>query len=354
MGNVVKLAAVRTAKATSERDRKFERADANQELLTLNEFNFESPDDDTLIIHEPGRAWLHKVAATFGLPRFPTNEAELLGTQQMLLFLVYAAKPALHFPKQDADWLAAGKGVTEDTAPWALNWFEAYLENDIDAMRQAMIDDQFIENAADDWRATEAERAALTGGSATEGPASTVVSLGQHRDQLRKEQLEAALYSDYPEYLPPPIQRAETVEHLAWWRANIAPLRDWKAKKARASAPDWQQDPVLAPLLDKRRKGSTLRKQLALLAETGDHKQVEQWLNMAVIWLNVVAKDRSRGSITIAVDSPYVLRTFDKAGYSNQFVQRMSHYSNHIIVGSEPSEPGPASRTLISLPVALG
>lgn len=76
----------------------------------------------------------------------------------MLLFLVYSAKPVPDFPKEDGNWLAAGKGVLEDTAPWALAWFDAYLDYDIEAMREAMVEDQFIENAAEDWRATQAAR----------------------------------------------------------------------------------------------------------------------------------------------------------------------------------------------------
>ena len=272
-------------------------------------------------------------------------------------FLVYSAKPVPNFPKEDENWLAAGKGVLEDTAPWALNWFEAYLADDVEAMRQAMVEDEFIENAADDWRAAEAERTVLTtsnaiASSSAEEPVSTVVQLRRHRDRMLNEQPAAALYSDYREYFPPPPARSESVGHPAWWRANIAPLLDWKAKKTRASAQDWQQDPVLAPLLDKRRKGSTLRKQLALLAETGDHKQFEQWLSRTAIWLQVCAGG-SGSSISIAVDNPYILRTFDNAGYVNRFVQRMAHYSSHIAVGSDPSKPGPSTRTRISLPIEL-
>lgn len=155
--NVISFGKARTQKQLTSRDHAFARASEHYDLLMLNEFNFESPDDHTLVIHEAGKAWLHKIASVFGLPRFPENEAELLGTQQMLLFLVVASKPT-PVPKQDADWLAAGKGVLEDTAPWALETFNAYLNDDVEGMRHAMTDDKFIECAAQDWRETQTAR----------------------------------------------------------------------------------------------------------------------------------------------------------------------------------------------------
>lgn len=160
---VVKLDAFRKAKQELTRDQRFARVTEHLALLEINEFNFVAPDGGGLDMFEPGRAWWHKLAAVFGLQRLPESEAELLGTQQALMFLVMASRPT-PWADQDADWLAAGVATIEESMDWAAEWFEAYLEQDLGAMREAMEANEFIERAAEDWTETLAaqEREGLT------------------------------------------------------------------------------------------------------------------------------------------------------------------------------------------------
>jgi hypothetical protein len=198
-----------------------------------------------------------------------------------------------------------------------------------------------------------AVRSAQAEHDVAESPVSTeVANLAQRRVQSKRGELHAALdreyYSSDCVAEEQALRAAEAAEHLAWWRYNVLPLKDWTANQAPVG--DWQQEHVLAPLLDSRRKGSTLRKQLALLAETGDYRAVESWLDMTVAWLQIGAKSNA---IAVAIDHPYVLRTFAKAGLLSQFVPRLAYYSKHITVGTDPAQPGPALRTTVVLPLKL-
>lgn len=157
---ILSLAKARKAAAQSAREATIARVAAHLDLLELNEFNFVVPEGGGLDIHEPGRAWWHRVSAVFGMPRFPESEAELLGTQQNLMFLVMAARPVPSFPEQDESWLAAGRATIEKATPWASAWFEAYLAQDLAAMREAMVEDEFIDCAAKDWLEIQAAQAA--------------------------------------------------------------------------------------------------------------------------------------------------------------------------------------------------
>lgn len=93
------------------------------------------------------------------MPRLPESEAELLGTQQALMFLVMASRPT-PWANQDADWLAAGRATLEESMPWAAAWFEAYLQQDLAEMRAAAEADSFIEGAAQEWQETKDAQAA--------------------------------------------------------------------------------------------------------------------------------------------------------------------------------------------------
>lgn len=156
---ITSLAAVRKAKQLSARDLAFARVIAHQEVLEFNEANFVALHGGGLDMVDAGRAWLHKLSATFGLPRFPESEAELLGVHQNLMFFVMASRPT-PFPREDAAWLLAGRNTIAETTPWAVDWFEAYLVQDLPAMRQAMVEHSFIEQAGLDWETTQAAMAA--------------------------------------------------------------------------------------------------------------------------------------------------------------------------------------------------
>ena len=160
---IVRLETTRKAKQLSARDQAFARVAAHQEVLELNEANFVAPPGGGLEIFDAGRAWLHKLSATFGLPRFPESEAEVLGVYQNLMFFVIASRPT-PFPREDEAWLLAGRNTIAETTPWAVDWFEAYLVQDLPAMRQAMVNNSFIEEAGRDWETTQAAIEAAGGG----------------------------------------------------------------------------------------------------------------------------------------------------------------------------------------------
>ena len=113
---IVRLETTRKAKQLSARDQAFARVAAHQEVLELNEANFVAPPGGGLEIFDAGRAWLHKLSATFGLPRFPESEAELLGVYQNLMFFVIASRPT-PFPREDAAWLLAGRNTIAEDHP---------------------------------------------------------------------------------------------------------------------------------------------------------------------------------------------------------------------------------------------
>lgn len=153
--NVIKFSAASAAKREDTRAQRFARVEEHLGLLELNEFNFVAPSESELELLAPGRAWWHKVASCFGMPRLPTTEAELLGTQQALMFLVMASRPT-PWADQDADWLAAGRATLEESMPWAAAWFEAYLQQDVTAMRDAAESEAFMDEAATEWLDTRA------------------------------------------------------------------------------------------------------------------------------------------------------------------------------------------------------
>lgn len=155
---VIKFATAVRTKQESTRAQRFARVEDHLQLLEINEFNFVAHSPDELDMLEPGKAWWHRVATVFGMSRLPTTEAELLGTQQALMFLVMASRPT-PWAEQDADWLTAGRETIEESMAWATAWFEAYLEQDMQGMQQAMVDDYFIEAAALDWLETKAAQA---------------------------------------------------------------------------------------------------------------------------------------------------------------------------------------------------
>lgn len=140
------------ARATIDREARFARVAEHKGLLEINVANFIAHQDGTLELLPPGKAWWHRLSAAFGVPRLPTTEAEALGTQQALQFLVGAAKPT-RYPEADSDWLLAGRRTIAETMPWAVDWFQAYLEHDVSRMRQVMADEEFMSRAAEDWLA---------------------------------------------------------------------------------------------------------------------------------------------------------------------------------------------------------
>lgn len=147
--NVIHLA---QARAAATREAGLARAEEHSELLEINVANFIANRNGTLEVLSPGKAWWHRLSAAFGVPRLPATEAEALGTQQALQFLVGVAKPT-KYPEADSDWLLAGRRTIAETMPWAVDWFQAYLEHDVSRMRQAMADEEFMSRAAEDWLA---------------------------------------------------------------------------------------------------------------------------------------------------------------------------------------------------------
>lgn len=161
----------------------------------------------------------------------------------------------------------------------------------------------------------------------------------QRRQQLINENIE---YDDfnYADYGPDPIKQ----EYIDWWARNLGPLQNWNPKKSKVrNRLDWRGDKVLAPLLDKRRKGSTLRKQLALLDETGDYKQLQAWLTGSMM---LVYSD----GLTLQLNNQ-ILRAFARAGHHDEFIPVLARYAKHVVVGTDPKNSGPLSGTYFTLPI---
>lgn len=177
-----------------------------------------------------------------------------------------------------------------------------------------------------------------------EGAGLGVSRLTYERAKRRNELIDAHLYDDdfdYADYGPDPVKQ----EYLGWWTRNIAPLSGWKLKKSRAKRkPDWRVDPVLAPLLDKRRKGSTLRKQLAKLDETGDYSTLRAWLTFPTMFSS------SDGVLSILINNQ-ILRTFARAGYHEEFIPVLARYAQHVSIGTDPANSGPLCGTYVMLPI---
>lgn len=157
---------------------------------------------------------------------------------------------------------------------------------------------------------------------------------------LRRRELMGNEDLDYTDWGPDPIKQ----EYLDWWARHLGPLQNWNPKKSKArNKPDWRDDPVLAPMLDKRRKGSTLRKQLALLDETGDYNQLQAWL------IGSMMRAYSDG-LTIQLNNQ-ILRAFARAGRHEEFIPVLARYAQHIFVGTDPKNSGPLSGTYFTLPI---
>lgn len=191
---------------------------------------------------------------------------------------------------------------------------------------------------------TEPEQLKVEASAEVEAPAAPASFMDKRFEQLQ-EVAAAKFYAENPDGFFWGQQR-ERLEFAIWWRTAVAPLEDF-VPDPNSNNFSWMDDPALAPLLDARRKNSTLRKELAAYKAADYSKEAHERLHAYAGGIELMLAGPALG---VALEAPKIHRYFMKAGVYD-YPQRLASYSRRIWMERDPEEPGPRGYSRIWLPV---
>lgn len=190
----------------------------------------------------------------------------------------------------------------------------------------------------------EPEQLEVEATAEVEAPAAPASFLDKRFEQLQDEAA-AKFYAKKPDGYFYEQQR-DRFEFAVWWRTAVAPLAHF-VPDPNSNNFSWIDDPALAPLLDARRKNSTLRKELAVYKAADYSKEAHERLHAYAGGIELMLAGPALG---VALEAPKIHRYFMKAGVYD-YPQQLASYSRRIWMERDPEEPGPRGYSRIWLPV---
>lgn len=190
----------------------------------------------------------------------------------------------------------------------------------------------------------ETEQLEVEATAEVEAPAVPASFMDKRFEQLQ-EVAAAKFYAENPDGFFWGQQR-ERLEFAIWWRTAVAPLEHF-VPDPNSNDFSWMDDPALAPLLDARRKKSTLRKELAAYKAADYSREARSRLHAYAGGIELMLGEHT---LAVALEAPKIHKYFMKAGVRD-YPQRLANYSRQIWMERDPEEPGPRGYSLVYLPV---